>query len=131
MHSILELFPNFLGGTLIVSLNGDAKEAQSVIEGRYLLHEDNNLWDKYWIQDNGSNAIWYSGASWIIGNLDDRGRGTQFAAMYSLVNERNPRVVSNWLYKASNGKWTVSDNVLVGLGNVDLILVHNLYLHVV
>jgi hypothetical protein len=125
----MELFSNFLGGTLIVSLNGDAKEAQSVIEGRYLLHEDNEDWkDKYWIQDNGSNVIWYYPPNWIIGNQDDRGRDTQFAAIYSTDHfSPNPLLVSNWAYKASNGKWTRSDNVHVGPGNVYLSLVCYLY----
>ena len=128
MHSILELFSKFLGGTLIVSLHGDAKEAQSVVEGRYLLHESNKFyWNNYWIQENGSNAMWsyhlsdrYEDYFWIIGNQDDRGRGTQSAKIYSLDRYRtNPLLVSNWTYKASNGKWTLSDDVLVGPGNVD------------
>ena len=134
MHSILELFPNFLGGTLIVSLNGDAKEAHSVMEGRYFLHADNiENRDNRWIQENGSNSIWYRGSRnynfhydvmvfnvWIIGN--------QFATIYSTDEFNfNPLLVSNWRYKASNGKWTTSDNVLVGPGNVVLSLGYNLY----
>ncbi len=59
IHSILELFSNFLGGILTVSLRGDAKEAQSVLEGRYFLQASNNE-DNYWIQENGANAIWYN-----------------------------------------------------------------------
>ena len=114
---------------MIVSLNGDAKEAQSGTEGRYLLHEDNNWWDNYWIQENGSNAIWHYAVYWIIGNQNDRGRlyGTQFATIYSLDESIHyPLLVSNWTYKASNGKWTYKlDNVLVGPGNVDLSLVYN------
>ena len=123
MHS------NFLGGTLIVSLSGDAKEAQSVVEGRYLPHplNNNNRGRDYWIQENGSNAIWYKGWTsnevsdvWIIGNQDDWGRGTQFAAIYSLNKFiPNPLLVSSWNYKASNGTWTTSENILVGPGNVD------------
>ena len=127
MHSILELFSNFLGGTLIVSLHGDAKEAQSVVEGRYLLHESNKFyWNNYWIQENGSNAMWsyhlsdrYEDYFWIIGNQDDRGRGTQFAAIYSPDHVLNPLLARTWKYKTSNGNWAISENVLVEPGNVN------------
>ena len=116
---------------MIVSLNEDAKEAQSVMEGRYFLPADviDNR-KQYWIQENGSNAIWYHSHVWIIGNQDALGRGTQFATIYSTDKYiPNPLLVSNWTYKASNGKWTRSDNVLVGPGNVDLSLVYNLYIY--
>ena len=131
MHSILELFPNFLGGTLIVSLNGDAKEAYSDMEGRYFLHADNiENRDNRWNQENGSNSIWYKGltrydsssSSWIISNW--------FTKMQIYSTDKqilNPLLVSNWTYKAPNGEWTTSDNVLVGPGNVDLSLGYNLY----
>ena len=109
---------------LIVSLRGEVKEAHSVMEGRYLLIASNNDGRKnYWIQENGANAIWYRNEAsqvWIIGNQDDRSRGTQFAAIYSPDHVLNPLLARTWKYKTSNGNWAISENVLVEPGNVNL-----------
>ena len=64
-------------------------------------------------------------ARWIIGNQDDRGRSIEFAKLHSTDSYTpNPLWVSNWTYTTLNGKWTRSDNVHVGPGNVDLSLVY-------
>ena len=119
-NAFLEHFFNFLGAMLIVSLRGDVKEAHSVMEGRYLLLASNNDdRENYWIQENGSNAIWHWSLFWIIGNQEDRGRGTELLAIYSPDHVFNPLLARTWKYKTSNGNWTISENVLVEPGNLN------------
>ena len=103
-----------LGGNLIVTLSGYAKEAQSTKEGwytrNYAPYKINEM--PNWSQEDGSNVIWHEGQTWNIGEKQSGRSGLQ-----SIANAENPLEVKYWKY-ASNGMWRESVNIHVGPGAV-------------
>ena len=105
---------------MIVSLSGDAKEAQSDLEGRYFLQASNNDYrENYWIQENGTSVLAYDKEfdNWNIGYQS-------YIGIYSPDKYiPNPLLASTWYYVA-DGNWKKSKDIFVGPGrpgNLDLI----------
>ena len=67
-----------VSGNLTVTLDGGAKLAHSNREGHYILNGK-----QYWIQDQGSNAIWFDKKfkKWRIGDV--KHNGTSTSSLYS------------------------------------------------
>ena len=94
-------------GNLTVTLDGGAKLAHSNREGHYIMNGK-----QYWIQDQGSNAIWYDKDSWNIG--DKEHLGTSNCSLYSTKNTKRPEEATTWMY-AKNGGWLPTSNIFGSL----------------
>lgn len=107
---------NFIDSTdinplnLVVKLTGGAKDAHSSKAGYYILGPDIVNGKPHWLQDPGTNAIWYDGKShWIIAlhwNL-----GTDKAWIVSPDNVAGPQEATKWQYY--NDKWIKSNDIIV------------------
>ena len=95
-------------GNLTVTLDGVAKLAN--IEGHYSLNGK-----QYWIQDQGSNAIWYDKKlkKWRIG--DKKHNGTSTSSLYSTNDASGPENVTAWKYWNDYGGWKSTSNVFGSL----------------
>ena len=106
---------NFIDSTdinplnLVVKLTGGAKDAHSSKAGYYILGPDIVNGKPHWLQDPGTNAIWYDGKShWIIAlhwNL-----GTDKAWIVSPDNVAGPQEATKWQYY--NDKWIKSNDII-------------------
>ena len=102
-------------GQLIVTLDGDAKLAQSHTEGIYTVASMPKNGKQYWIQDQGSNAIWYEKEKkdWLIGRKEDL--GTDICSLYSRNDTTGPEEATTWKY-LENGRWMSTSNIVRSLG---------------
>ena len=97
---------------LNVTLKGEAKVAQSSKAGIYTLGPDLVNGKSHWLQDPGSNAIWYDKRfeNWKIGsNL-----GSSSASIISYDDVAGPQVATTWKYY--NKEWIAflpSDDIFV------------------
>ena len=97
---------------LIVTLKGEAKNAQSSVVGTYVLEPKPENSKPHWLQYDGSNAIWYDSkyGDWNIGSQDNL--GSDKAKIYSDDDVAGPQVATTWQYY--NGKqFIASDDILV------------------
>ena len=113
MFSQAILYPGFnlIAGSiipfkLIVTLKGQSKDAQSSLAGIYVL-EPNPINDKpHWLQNSGSEAIWYNKyikdiGIWAIGSR-----------IISFDDVSSPQEATTWQY--FDGKdFVVSDDIMV------------------
>ena len=98
---------------LIVTLKGEAKDAQSSSAGMYVLGPNPVNGKPHWLQDPGSNAIWNLKNSkfWLIGLQDDLG-GSRSVSIFSTDEVASPQEATNWQYY--DGKeWITSDDIFV------------------
>ena len=98
-------------GKLIVTLDGDAKLAQSDSEGLYTLASSPVNGKEYWIQDQGSNAIWYDNEdpkNWVLGPKKNLGSG--IFNLYSTNDTTGPEEARTWNYNR-NGEWKPTSNI--------------------
>ena len=95
-----------VSGNLTVTLDGGAKLAHSNREGHYILNGK-----QYWIQDQGSNAIWFDKNSkkWRIGDV--KHNGTSTSSLYSTNLALVPENVTAWKYWNDDGGWMSTSNV--------------------
>ena len=96
---------------LIVTLKGQAKSSQSSLAGIYTL-EPKPINDKsHWLQNSGSNAIWWCEKDrWDIGPLGKTGD------ILSFDKSSSPLEATTWHYY--NGKnYIASDDILVEAGS--------------
>ena len=96
---------------LIVTLKGEAKVAQSSMAGIYVLGPDLVNGKSHWLQDPGSNSIWYydKKGTWNIGTQNSL--GSEKASIYSNNDVAGPQVAKTWHY--IDDKWITSDGILV------------------
>ena len=96
---------------LIVTLKGEAKVAQSSRAGIYVLGPDLVNGKSHWLQDPGSNSIWYDDkkGTWNIATQNDL--GSDYAYIYSDNDVAGPQVATTWHYY--DNKWITSDDILV------------------
>jgi hypothetical protein len=98
---------------LIVTLKGQAKDAQYSVAGIYVL-EPNPINDKsHWLQNSGSKAIWYNEeiGIWAIGSQEHLGSYTP--NILSLEDVSSPQEATTWQY--FDGKqFIASDDIMVG-----------------
>ena len=97
---------------LKVTLKGEAKVAQSSREGIYVLGPDLVNGKSHWLQDPGSNSIWYDdkNGNWKIATENYLGSG--YASIRSSDDVTGPQVATTWKYYY-NKKWIASDDILV------------------
>ena len=97
---------------LIVTLKGEAKKVQSSRAGIYVLGPKPVNGKSHWLQDSGTNCIWFYGKNdgWNIGSQDYLGSAR--ASIISFENVASPLKASTWYYHSNNG-WTESDDISV------------------
>ena len=96
-----------------MELKGEAKDVQATKPGLYILGLNEVNGKSHWLQDSGTNAIWYykPSGNWNIGPQDDIGSST--AGIYTSEDVAGPQEATTWQY-ISGGKWIISDDILVG-----------------
>ena len=106
---------HFIEGTdinplnLVVKLKGGAKDAQSSVAGTYILGPGMVKGKSHWLQDSGTNAIWYYKGNW---NIADRlYLGSNQAWIYSPEDVAGPQEATTWKYY--NRKWIKSKDIFV------------------
>ena len=98
---------------MIVTLKGEAKNALYSLAGIYVLGTDLVNGKSHWLQDSGSNSIWYDDkkGTWNIAAQDYL--GSEKANIYSHNDVSGPQVATTWHYYVG---WTTSDDILVEPG---------------
>ena len=103
---------------LVVKLNGGAKDAQSKREGIYKLSLDIVNGKLYWIQEEGTSALWFdkTNENWKIGCKENL--GTSASGLYSNANVNEPQHATIWNYWISgNETWIESKETEVYASN--------------
>ena len=90
-------------------LNGNARYKQSSRAGIYKLDPEDVNGFPHWLQENGSNAIWFSHSrsDWKIGVKTDLGKITAGIAGPD-QGFSYPTKIEKWYYYG-NGAWTLTD----------------------
>ena len=104
---------------LVIKLNGGAKDAQSKREGIYKLSLDIVNGKLYWIQEEGTSALWFDKkyGNWKIGSKENL--GTSASGLYSNANVNKPQDATIWNYWISGNKiWIKSNETEVYAGNI-------------
>ena len=99
---------------MIVTLKGEAKDAQSGREGIYILGPNLVNGKSHWLQNSGTNAIWYTKETrgWHI--TDQVHLGNERAGIFSSEDVAGPQEATTWKYYKSIGdKLIISDDILV------------------
>jgi hypothetical protein len=110
-YTILLQFYLYDTGNLIVAFDGDAKLAQGNKEGLYTLTSYLVNGKQTWINDQGSNAIWYDKVhkNWRIGPKENLGAST--CSLYSTNDAKIPEKATTWKYVDNDGKWMPTSNI--------------------
>ena len=97
---------------MTVELKGEAKDAQGTRAGFYILGPNSVNGRSHWLQDSGTNAIWYykQNGNWKIGDQDDI--GSSKAGIYTSEDVAGPQEATTWEY-LSDGKWIISDDISI------------------
>ena len=97
---------------LIVTLKGEAKVAQSSMAGIYVLGPDLVNRRLHWLQDPGSNSIWYDdkNENWMIG--PKKNLRSSIGSIHSKNDVAGPQLATTWKYYDGEG-WITSDDILV------------------
>ena len=80
---------------------------QSVLEGTYTIADDMVNDNPYWLQLDGSKALWYAKTGWGFGPKSILGKGYHDhvgVVLYSDDAVEDPTLVKNWKYWAPG--WT-------------------------
>ena len=101
---------------LTVKLKGEAKDAQGTKAGLYLLGPNKVNGKSHWLQDPGTNAMWYDkpNESWKIGPKigTQKNIGSDVSGIKTSEDVAGPQEAKTWQY-ISDGKWIISDDILV------------------
>ena len=85
------------------------------IEGSYLLGPNQVNGKAYWIQKEGSSAIWYSFGIWCIGLK--KNLGSDSIQAYSPDDVIGPLETTTWKYMVNgNGKWIPTTDIVIQSG---------------
>ena len=95
---------------LIVTLDGNAKLAHSIREGHYILTSIPVNGKQCWIQEQGSNAIWYDkkNTGWSIGSK--KNLGTDKCDLHSTNDTTGPEEATTWSYW-NKKEWMPTSNI--------------------
>ena len=111
---------------LIVTLNNEPKEAHGRLAGNYTLAPNMVNEKKHWLQQGGTNAIWYCKHAmhdgvWGIGPQTYNNKpiiGNCFFGIYAKSDSTGPEKATGWKYSKSGWQEPSNDNdILVELGN--------------
>ena len=88
-------------------------------EGIYIRGPNEVNGKYYWIQEGGSNALWYvaSKNSWLIGNKEQLGKYAGF--IYSSDGSAGPLEANTWKYY-NGDKWIDGSNIITISSNEGL-----------
>ena len=98
-------------------MSGGAKDSQSRREGIYKLSLDIVNGKFYWIQEEGTSALWFDNTNknWKIGTKEPKRSSSAF---YSNANVDQPQEAKIWNYWISgNETWIESNETEVYAGN--------------
>ena len=97
---------------MIVELKGRPKRAQGTRAGFYILGPNEVNGKSHWLQDSGTNAIWYykKNGHWNIGAQDNIGSDNR--VIHTSEDVAGPQEATIWKY-TSGGNWITSDDILV------------------
>ena len=112
---------NLISGTnplkLIVTLKGELKIALPSVAGIYIHQSNVAHYFSHWLQDPGTNAIWYYNGkvkSWTIGHKKDI--GSDLAFIYTRSISEGPDDNSNiWRCTNESKEWTRAGTNDVGI----------------
>ena len=94
---------------MVVKLKGKAKDAHSSRTGIYILGPNLVNGKSHWLQNPGTNAIWYFKDHWNIG--DHRNLGSDKTWIFSPEDVAGPQEATTWKYY--NDKWITSKDIFV------------------
>ena len=93
-------------------------DVQSVLEGSYTIANDMVNNKPYWIQVDGSNALWYAKTGWGFGPISILGAGYEDhmgLVLFSNDEVDGPNLVNNWIFWNSEIGWVQAENEDVNL----------------
>ena len=98
---------------MTVELKGEAKDAQGTKAGLYLPGPNEVNGKSHWLQDSGTNALWYDklNGRWKIGR--QKNIGSEISGIYNSEDVAGPQEATTWQYMSSDSKWIISDEILV------------------
>ena len=101
---------------LTVTIKGETKELKvsSGVQGIYVLGPNSINGKSYWLQESGSNAIWYGILGWGIGSKDAM-VSSRLASIISSKYVASPQLATTWQY-FDGSKFTQLEDVLVEPG---------------
>ena len=102
---------------LTVKIKGEAKELKisSGVPGIYVLGLNSINGKLHWLQESGSNAIWYGKCGWNIGSQDEI--GSDFGAIATPERVGSPQLATTWFYH-DGSKISQLEDVLVEPGTL-------------
>ena len=105
---------------ITITLKGAAKEAHSSRAGIYILHPDDVNGKEHWVQQGGSNALWYDKTlqNWKIGKKDNLGSSTGGIKSDDSIT---PLETTIWKYTKNDTWIEASGEIILSPGNTYLI----------
>ena len=101
-------------------MEGEAKVAQSSRAGIYILQPNYVNGKEHWLQQGGSNALWYDKNYWYIGPKDDL--GSSIGGLYGNASV-SPLAATIWKY-VKNDTWIEgTEEIVLSAGNSYLIMI--------
>ena len=85
----------------------------AMVKGSYLLGPNQVNGKAYWIQKEGSSAIWYLFGIWCIGLI--KNLGSDFINAYSPDDVIRPLEATTWKY-SENGTWIPTTDIVIQSG---------------
>ena len=96
----------------------DVKEKFSTVEGIYILASTKVNGKPHWLQEGGTDAIWFDPVfnNWKLGSQSILGNafGSKILTTKDSAEEMLPNEITPWLYSV-NGSWTFSDDIVVSI----------------
>ena len=96
-----------------MELKGEAKALHSSKAGLYILGSNEVDGKSHWLQDSGTNAIWYDkkNGNWDIG--DQENIGSNIAGIHTSQDVAGPQEATTWKYHSGGDKWIISDDISI------------------
>ena len=97
-----------------MKLKGEVKDAQSGREGIYILGPGRVNGKSHWLQNPGTNAIWYDNVKKNVGKWNIAGQehlGSNQAGIFSSNDVAGPQEATTWKYHKT--KWIISKDIFV------------------
>ena len=100
---------------LTVELKWKANDSQGTRAGLYILGPNEVNGKSHWLQDSGTNAIWFNkkDGTWSIGSQESIG-GSKQIGLYTTEDVASPQEATTWKYYRSEWEeWITSDDIFV------------------
>ena len=105
-------------GNFIITLNNETKDAQGSRAGNYILAPNMVNGKKYWLQNGGTDAMWYCKNGLLaIGLQSNIGIGGCTCGLHAPGDSTGPETETGWKYSNSGWYDSKDNDVLVELGN--------------